>query len=251
MRIALISVAIFAATAAHAHFGMIIPDESMVSQEDGRAVDVTLSFSHPFERIGMEMAPPASVTITYGDTTTDMTGSLAPTEVMGASAYSLNMSLARPGSYVVAMEPQPYWEPSEDLFILHYTKTYVSAYGVDDGWDALVGLPVEIAPIDRPFGVWEGNIFRGQVLRDGEPVPFAEVEVEHYNQTGISVPSPLMITQTITADANGIFSYAPPGPGWWGFSALMEADYTLDHEGTAKAVELGAVLWVEFQEWGQ
>ena len=47
-----------AATAAQAHFAMVMPSDSMVSKEDGRDVAVTLSFSHPFERIGMTLETP-------------------------------------------------------------------------------------------------------------------------------------------------------------------------------------------------
>ena len=38
-----------AATPALAHYGMIIPNDPMISQEDGRNVALTMSFSHPFE----------------------------------------------------------------------------------------------------------------------------------------------------------------------------------------------------------
>ena len=85
---------------------------------------------------------------------------------------------------------------------------------------------------------------------DGEPVPYAEVEIEHFNQDGSAVaPTDHMITQTIKADADGVFTYVAPAPGWWGFAALNTADYTLAHEGVDKPVELGAVIWVHFEPW--
>ncbi len=37
-------------------------------------------------------------------------------------------------------------------------------------------------------------------------------------------------------------------PGWWGFAALTDADFTISHEGAEKAVEIGAVIWVKFHE---
>ena len=55
-----------------------------------------------------------------------------------------------------------------------------------------------------------------------------------------------MVTQGVKADANGVFTYAVPFAGWWGFAALNTADEKLDHDGTPKNVELGAVLWAEF-----
>jgi cobalt/nickel transport protein len=57
-----------------------------------------------------------------------------------------------------------------------------------------------------------------------------------------------MITQTIKADANGVFTYAAPVSGWWGFAALSSADYKLAHQGEEKDVELGAVIWVRFHD---
>jgi len=86
---------------------------------------------------------------------------------------------------------------------------------------------------------------------NGQPVPYAEVEVEYYNRDKkATAPTAYMVTQTIKADQNGVFTYAAPVPGWWGFAALNEADFTLKTDaGEQKGVELGAVLWVHFEAW--
>lgn len=236
---------------AGAHFGMIIPSDPMVAQEDGRSVRLTYSFSHPFELLGMPLDAPVAATVTHEGQTQDLSGALEGATVMGEPGFVLDHALERPGVHIFAMEPQPYWEPAEDAFIVHYTKTYVSAYGVDEGWDATLGLPTEIVPLTRPFGLWEGNLFQGQVVSGGEPVPFAEVEVEFYNEDGsAAAPDEMMVTQTVVADAEGVFSYVAPAAGWWGFAALTEADYTLPQDGVDKGVELGAVIWVRFEPWG-
>ena len=49
---------------AFAHFGMVIPSDTMVMQDDERKVDVTLSFSHPFETVGMELLKPKVFDVT-------------------------------------------------------------------------------------------------------------------------------------------------------------------------------------------
>jgi len=242
--------ALLAAPAAHAHYGMIIPSDPMISQEDGRSVALTLSFSHPFEVDGMVLDKPESFGVTTGGETIDLLDDLEPATVMDEPGFSLEYALDRPGTYVFHMEPQPYWEPAEDAFIIHYTKTYVTAYGDDEGWDRELGVKTEIVPLSKPFALWAGNVFQGIVKLDGEPVPYAEVEVEFYNDTaGATAPDELMITQTVKADADGVFTYAPPAAGWWGFAALNTADYTLEHDGEDKAVELGAVIWVHFEAW--
>lgn len=240
---------LIAATPALAHYGMIIPSNPMISQEDGRSVALTMSFSHPFERDGMILETPVAFSVTHEGETTDLLGTLAGATVMDQPGFTLDYPLERPGTYIFAMEPTPYWEPAEDAFIIHYTKTYVTAYGDDEGWDTELGLKTEIVPLSKPFGLWEHNVFQGIVKMDGAPVPYAEVEVEFFNEAGATAPDELMITQTVKADANGVFTYAPPSDGWWGFAALNTADYTLPQDGEDKAVELGAVIWVHFEAW--
>ena len=147
------------------------------------------------------------------------------------------------------MEPQPYWEAGEDCYIVHYTKVVVAAFGDDEGWEEEIGLKTEIIPLSRPYGLYAGNIFQGIIKLDGKPAPFAEVEIEHYNKDGkYTAPTDYMITQTIRADANGVFTYAAPRAGWWGFAALSTSDTKKDHSGEKKDVELGAIIWVHFHE---
>jgi cobalt/nickel transport protein len=233
-----------------AHFGMMIPSDSMIMQEDNRNVQVTLSFSHPFEMVGMELEKPKKFDVIFDGEKSDLLETLKKTQVMGHTAWETDYPVKRPGVYIFSMEPVPYWEPAEDCFIVHYTKTVITAFGDDEGWDAEAGLKTEIVPLSKPFGLYAGNVFQGIVKLDGKPVPFAEVEIEYYNQDKkVEAPTEYMITQAIKADQNGIFTYAVPAAGWWGFSALNTADFKLKHEGQDKDVELGAVIWVLFHEW--
>ncbi|MEO0544965.1 MAG: DUF4198 domain-containing protein [Pseudomonadota bacterium] len=247
---ALLLASLATTTPSVAHYGMIIPNDPMISQTDGRSVSLALSFSHPFELDGMMLEKPVSFSVTHEGNTTDLLGGLRDASVMDEQGYTLEYPLERPGTYIFSMEPRPYWEPAEDAFIIHYTKTYVTAYGDDDGWDTELDLKTEIVPLTKPFGLWEHNVFQGIVKLDGQAVPYAEVEVEFFNEDGsATAPDDLMITQTVKADANGVFTYAPPSDGWWGFAALNTADYTLPQDGVEKAVELGAVIWVRFEDW--
>ena len=239
-----------AAGQAMAHFGMVIPSENIVTQEK-KSVELTLSFSHPFELTGMDMTKPEKFYVMKDGNKTDLLNSLEEIKVMDHQSWQTTYQVNQPGVYHFAMEPKPYWEPAEDLSIIHYTKTIVAAFGADESWDQAMGLPTEIVPLLRPFGNYAGNSFNGKVLLDNAPVPYAEVEVEFYNQDGsLQAPSDYHVTQVIKADANGIFSFSCSRAGWWGFSALNEADYVLNNpQGEAKAVELGAVLWIYLDEY--
>lgn len=238
------------ATPALAHYGMILPSDTMVMQQDPRDLTLRLGFAHPFERRGMELVIPKVFRLYGPKGEVDLLPGLQPADHLGAPGFAAAYRIAAPGLHVFYMEPQPYWEPAEDLFIIHHTKTYVAAFGGEDGWAEPLGLPTEIRPLSKPYGLYAGNVFQGQVLAGGQPVPHAEVEVEFFNEQGTATaPTGYMITQTILADADGVFTYATPAAGWWGFAALTKAGYQLPKEGVMKDVELGAVLWVQFEAW--
>lgn len=237
---------IFSAGSALAHFGMLIPSDSMVMQNDNRTINLTLSFSHPFEGEGMELVRPAVFGVMANGKRVNLLETLKETKVMGHNAWEIFYKIKRPGVYMFYMEPEPYWEPAEDCYIVHYTKAVVTAFGDDEGWDQEIGLKTEIVPLSKPYGLYTGNVFQGIVKLDGKPVPFCEVEVEYYNKDGkAKAPTDYMVTQTIKADVNGIFTYAAPRAGWWGFAALNTSDKKIE----GKDVEMGAVLWVRFHDW--
>jgi len=237
---------IFSAGSALAHFGMLIPSDSMVMQNDNRTINLKLSFSHPFDGEGMEMVQPAVFGVMANGKRVNLLETLKETKVMDHNAWETLYRIKRPGVYMFYMEPKPYWEPAEDCYIVHYTKTVVTAFGDDEGWDQEIGLKTEIVPLSRPYGLYTGNVFQGIVKLDGKPVPFCEVEVEYYNKDGkAKAPTDYMVTQTIKADVNGLFTYAAPRAGWWGFAALNTSDEKIK----GKDVEMGAVLWVKFHDW--
>ncbi len=238
------------AVPALAHFGMLIPSDSMIMQKDPRTVGIEASFSHPFEGHGMILEKPKVFNVLTNGETNNLLDRLKEIKVMGQKAWEIDFKIKRPGIYQFYMEPQPYWEPAEDCFIIHYTKTLVAAFGDEEGWDEEIGLKTEIVPLTRPIGLYTGNSFQGIIKLDGKAVPFAEVEIEYYNRDGsATAPTEYMITQVVKADARGVFTYTPCKAGWWGFAALNTADKKIKLEGVEKDVELGAVLWVEFVDW--
>ncbi|BCR06245.1 ATP-dependent DNA ligase [Desulfuromonas versatilis] len=256
MKAALLLLALLlAATPAPAHFGAVIPADDILTQDDEKVLNLQVKFIHPLEGHYMEMARPRRFGVQHGGQQTDLLASLQPARGGGPEQeetftfWNAEFQVRRPGDYTFFVEPTPYWEPVEDKFILHYTKVCVNALGLEDGWDQPLGLETEIIPLSRPYGLWTGNLFSGQVLLKGQPVPFAEVEVEYLNASPdnpatIHPPADPYVTQVVKADANGVFHYAMPRAGWWGFAALSEADWTLKQEDQEKPVEIGAVIWV-------
>jgi len=246
-----VALVLFLFNSACAHFGMLIPSDTMVMPGENRTVTLNLSFGHPMELVGIELAKPKVFKAIANGNHQNLLADIKKIRLMGHSAWQIDYRINRPGVYMFYMQPQPYWEPAEDVFNIHYTKTVVTAFGDDDGWDREIGLKTEIVPLTKPYGLYAGNVFQGIVKLDGQPVPHAAIEVEYYNQDKkAEAPTAYMVTQTIKADPNGIFTYAAPRAGWWGFAALNEADFKLKSKsGEEKEVELGAVIWVHFEKW--
>ena len=239
----------FAAMHTFAHFQCLIPSDDVVMAEDNREVSIELVFMHPFEGNYMEMKKPVVFGVRTRGRTEELDSTLKMREREGFSTWQTTYRFERPGDYLFYLEPAPYFEPAEQSFIIHYTKTVVHALGLEGGWDEELGLKTEIVPLTRPYGLWTGNLFRGIVKAFGKPVPFAEVEVEYYAKGEMPTPETPFITQVIRADQDGVFAYACPKSGWWAFAALGTDKVKLRHtDGKKYPVEIGAVFWVRVHD---
>jgi cobalt/nickel transport protein len=241
---------------AFAHFQMLYTPESAL--EKGGPVELKLVFTHPFEAgHTMNMGNPTAFGVLHKEKKEDLLGKMKPIEFSSLTnkgrAFEASYKLKGMGDYVFYLSPSPYWEDSESKYITQHTKMIVNTAGMPTDWDAELGLPAEIVPLDKPYALWTGNVFRGVVKFEGKTVPFAEVEVEYLNhdvkgnafvkEAKAEAPQDAFVTQTIKADANGVFTYAIPKAGWWGFAALMEGKRI---EG--KDSEVGAVIWVQARD---
>ena len=236
---------VFCALPAQAHFLQILPSEDVLAK--GGSVSLEMAFTHPMEGGPvMEMKRPVRFGAKIGGKTIDLKGALKEAGKDGKTEWRAAYNLQAPGAAVFFVEPQPYWEPSENKYIVHYAKVVVDSFASGENWDAMVGLPVEIEPLVRPTGLWTGNSFRGIVRRNGKPVPFAEVEIEFVNDGSVKAPNDAFVTQVIKADGAGVFSYAMPRAGWWGFAALVTGDKKMKSpDGKDVSVELGGLMWVK------
>lgn len=241
---AVAGLAMLVATPAAAHFQTIIPDADVLPE--GGTVTVDLVFTHPVEDgPAMPMPAPRRFGMARDGETVDLLATLEPAAVDGVPAWTAEIELTEPGAAVLFVEPAPYWEPAEGRYIVHYAKVVVDSWASGEGWDTLIGLPVEIEPLTRPNGLWTGNLFRGIVRAEGEPVPFAEIEVAFLNEGRIALPDDAFGSQVVKADGQGVFAYAMPFAGWWGFAALTEAAGAMEApDGTPAPVETGGLIWV-------
>ena len=247
---------------AMAHFQMVYTPEAAL--EKGGTLDLKLVFTHPFDAgHTMNMGTPQEffmVTEKKGKvdlksklkkiTWTSLTNSGDAYEAPGVKIRSM-------GDYVFCLVPEPYYEGEEDIYIQQLTKVVLNVAGMPTIWDAPTGLPTEILPLDKPYALWTGNVFRGVVVADGKPVPDAEIEVEFMNHPPVpgknmfqkdglaEAPQDAYVTMGIKADANGQFCFGIPKAGWWGFAALGSGP-AKEYKG--KELSQDAVIWVRAQD---
>ncbi len=265
---AALSLAVFALGSgpAVAHFQMIYTPKSAFTAEDPKKIDLKLIFTHPFEAghtmdMGMDASgkshPPKKFGVKTKDKDINLLDKIKPLEFTsltnkGGGWELKDFEVKGMGDFIFYLDPGPYFEKSEDSYLQQITKIIVNRGGTPTIWHEPVGLPVEIVPLDKPYGLWTGNVFRGVVLKDGKPVPNAEIEVEFLNhpieknsfgkKEFVKAPQDAFVTQTIFADAQGVFTYATPKAGWWGFAAVG-AGGEMKYEG--KDLSLDAVIWVQ------
>lgn len=246
---------------ASAHFQMIYTPE--MAMPKGGKIPVKLVFTHPFEAgHTMDMGPVEEfyVVRSRGENTpkkTDLKDTLKPitwTSLTNSGAAYETTYTARGGDHTFVLIPEPYFEAEEDAYIKQNTKVIVNVGGEPGAWNEPVGIPTEIVPLSKPYDKWTGNVFQGQVLFNGKPVPHAEIEVEFMNhqpllaknafakEAEVEAPQDSYVLQTIFADENGVFTYGLAREGWWGFAALgLDPEYTYK----GKECSRDAVIWVQ------
>jgi len=250
---------------AHAHFMMMHTPE--IANEKGDDMDFRIVFTHPAEAGHiMDMGGVQDFYALYqrGDGEVkkiDLKGYLKEidwanpgSKGKGYAALIPKKEVRSMGDYTFVFTPGFYFEEEEGVYMQQITKVVANVGGIPGNWAEPAGLPCEIVPLIKPYGLWTGNVFKGQVLSDGKPVPGAEVEVEFLNHMPdhatnavaakgiVEYPHDAFITQTIFADADGYITYGIPKAGWWGFAALGVGPQT-EHNG--KELSQDAVIWVK------
>ncbi|WP_191486819.1 DUF4198 domain-containing protein [Pseudomonas sp. FEN] len=250
---------------AQAHFQMLYINETALQRAE--QLEFALVFTHPFSggpTLVMDEPRAFSQVSSHGGERLDLRKYLRPVQWQSrdnrATAYraSIPRELVRSlGDHIFILEPEPYLETGEDVYIQQFTKLIVNVGGVPGDWAEPQGLPVEIQPLNKPYANWTGGVFRALVLADGKPVPFAEIEIEYLNhsvdveknafgqQDYVSAPQAAFKTLSTYADAQGVVTIGLPRAGWWGIAALNIGTQKT-HKG--KPLSQDAVLWVQARD---
>jgi cobalt/nickel transport protein len=234
---------------AQAHFAMLLSDRPVVENPDDNTINLTLRFWHPRENTGMNLEKPAAFAVRRGGEVQDLLPELRAGQEEGRTLLQAAFTVREPGDHIFYFTPQPYWEGAENCFIIHYSKLIVDGFDLQDGWDTAAGLPVEIIPLTRPYGLYAGSSFSGQVRQEGKPLAGCTIEIEFYDPEQQKPPRrDCLTTQVVKSDQNGYFTIGLPWGGWWGMAALSAAKSKVTYEGRTEEAELGGVLWIYVDE---
>ncbi|MGE4505745.1 MAG: DUF4198 domain-containing protein [Desulfovibrionaceae bacterium] len=261
---ALLAVVAMAAPA-FAHFMVVYTPE--IALDKGIDLDMRMVFTHPAEAghtMDMGGIQEFYMVSQRGDAEPEKTDLMSyvkeitwtnPESSNKAFSALIPKKLVRSmGDYVFVLKPGYYLEKEEDLYMTQFTKVIVNVGGIPGNWAEPVGLPCEIVPLIKPYAMWTGNVFKGQILSEGKPVPGAEVEVEFMSHmpdlaknampegASVEYPHDAFVTQTIVADDNGYITFGIPKAGWWGFAALGVGP---EKEHNGKEYSQDAVLWIK------
>ncbi|MFO7958548.1 MAG: DUF4198 domain-containing protein [Candidatus Brocadiia bacterium] len=256
---AVIVLALAAATAS-AHFYTYWPDSPNGYGQLGREVQWECFWGHPYEKIIFDTAEPEAFAALPDGERQDLTVTPVKREDPATgemrSTFTFSHVPEQLGDAWIVVAAPPILVEEEGEFVQDYVKQCLHVM-VEKGWDRPVGLPIEIVPLTRPYGLEPGFVFKGRLLLDGEPLADAHVEIEQMNafyvgeedlprdQFGMEdVP---MITRTARTDANGYVTCTLDEPGWWIVCASTESG-TLEAEGEQLPRVLRGGLWVHVEE---
>ncbi|MDA0147091.1 DUF4198 domain-containing protein [Vibrio sp. LaRot3] len=249
--------ALAVSAASHAHFQLLYTPTSQL--EKPATLDMKLVFGHPMDNGHvMDMGAPEEFFVVFKEEKTDLLKNLKQIKWSGhdnqANAYQAEYKVRRNGDYIFGVVPAPYYEGGEDIYIQQITKRYINKGGLPTGWDQPIGLKTEIVPKNKPYQVFAGSTFTGQLLSEGKPAAGVECEIEWINTKIDSAANsfgkdtfrepPASAIVAITDD-NGMFTFGIPTAGKWGFACLGSGPDT-EHKG--KELSQDAVLWIEAQE---
>lgn len=250
---------------AQAHFMMVYTPE--IAKEKGGDMDFRLVFTHPAEAgHTMDMGGAQEFYALYqrGDNKAkkiDLKGYLKEIDWTNPESKGKGFEAMIPrklvrsmGDYTFVFKPGYYFEKEEGIYMQQITKLVANVGGIPGNWAEPAGLPCEIVPLIKPYGLWTGNVFKARVLSQGKPVAGAEVEVEFMShmpdlkanamhaKSSVDYPHDAFVTQTIFTDSEGYITFGIPKAGWWGFAALGVGPET-EHKG--KEMSQDAVIWVK------
>jgi len=223
-----------AAGIAYGHFHTYWPDSPNGYGSPGTRVTWQYFWGHPYEFIVFDAQRPDFYMVTPDGKKENVT--VQPAKIRDVEsgkmrdAFTVGYTPEEIGDYWLVLEGPAIPIEEEGEAVQDYVKECLHVMA-ERGWDRRIGLPIELVPLTRPYGLEAGFAFKARAYLDGKPLPDATVEIEKFNgyhpaklptdQFGMEdVP---MMTRVAKTDANGYVTYTLDEPGWWMVSVSAES----------------------------
>lgn len=228
-------------TAASAHYPFLIGDRSPDMGQRGGIIELTYGLGELHEDVFVDARTPDWV---RGYTFDGDTFELADKLVKNGKVSNIKYRSRRIGdTWIVAHIPMT-WSKHDSTFTETTVRTVIHQ-GLSRGWETPLGLPLEIVPLNQPYGLLPGDSFRVELLLDGEPLTDAKIYAEKYYDPPLQKPYPSesLLTRTARTDRNGIANINLHSPGWWVLFTLHELD-DMEKDGQSGVATLQDAVWV-------
>lgn len=233
-----------------------VPEPAPTAPGIEQEVDVLMTRMDPFRHLAEEMSMPQLFAVLRFDEHTlpkdgvmqpervDLLGDVEEAQYLDKKAWGANVALDKPGLYQFIIETRPWWNEDAQRYDQHYVKSFLPVYGVETGWEYPAGLPVEIVPLSRPFGLSNPCLFSGRVLAHGKPRAGTLVRAQRINLENCPVPSRWHEDITVRTNERGEFALTLNRPGWWCCTAIMDGTPLKGNDGDPRPLQIGSSVWV-------
>lgn len=242
------------------HFHTFWPDSPNGYGRLGRKITWQYFWGHPYEMILFDAEEPTFYVVRPDGEKENVALKAAkmkdPDTGEMRKAFTVSYTPESIGDSWLVLEAPPYPIEEEGEAVQDYVKQCIHVMA-ERGWDEPVGLPIEIVPLTRPYGLEAGFAVTVRAYVNGEPLPEAAVEVEKFNGfyvKGEALPTDQfgmedvpMITRVARTDVNGYITYTLDEPGWWMISVSAEfGTVTVGDKEYPRVLRGG--LWVHVQK---
>ncbi len=238
------------------HFHTFWPDSPNCYGRLGEKITYQYFWGHPYEMVLFDAEEPTLYVVTPDGGKETIVP--APVEMKDPETGGMRRAFAFAytpeslGDCWIVLEAPAYAIEEEDEAVQDYVKQCIHVMA-EQGWDRPVGLPIELVPLTRPYGLEAGFAFTAQALLDGKPLAGATVEIEKFNgfhvgedalpEDQFGTEDVPMITRVAKTDAHGYVTYTLDEPGWWMISVSSESG-TVTAGGKEYPRVLRGGLWV-------
>ena len=235
------------------HFPMLLHDAPLA--QVNQAIQVWFAVGHPFEQEYEDAQRPEKLVAVIGmggkvDLTAKLTEWKKTVGDQSVAAWQVNYTPDAAGDVILALDTAPDISKSGKNLFQEYLKTYIHVER-EIGWDRRTGQPLEIVPLTRPYGLQEGFVFTGRLMKGEEPVPDVKVYVEQKLSTppkAEDLPPEPLITAVVKTDERGYFSHTLPNAGWYILGAFVDQLGTITRDGKTYTHDGFAGIWVHVEK---